>query len=816
MNQPTIGRRLCRAVWTGLALLVLSGMAEAASPTDIQEALASHFRTAPEAVPPQVQLVRIFVNGVDSGLHQIVVSAGSIALPAPTVAALRIAAAPGEVLVLTGRADLTAQFDEAKSALDLTVPISMLGPARLNIGPDNAELRLSPETWGAYANYDVNVRRGFGPQTNQTGTTGSGAGFQWGGLFDLNGLGPDFAAHHSLAYDTARPGQSLIRLDSNLTWRPASLDLVAIAGDLISDVPVSLPAARSYRFGGLQIGTDHSGEPSWTSLPVPSVSGTAQAQSSIDVFINGQRQFQTKTSGGPFSLVLPPGASGSPTSIVVTDVTGRNVILPLEVPPVDGRFLRGGTFLWSAGLGGPRFGYGTVSSNYLAQPYGFANARYGASDNLALNLHSEAGRTLAELEVGGDFAPAPWLAGHASIAGSRSDRGAGAFASAGITLHLPWQLSFEGMAGRSIGQFDDVVSVSGRSFAARHGINPLATLPPRTSTSGRITWQPGPDFSLSSSFQQTSFEGAPRIGFASLSASYRIADIPTFVEVSHSVGRQSATTVLFGISVSFGDIQASATGGLGTGTAPDGRVSGGVNASQPLRESPGDIGWNLSAQRQPGGVYADAGAEVRTGYGIPGVEVNSFAGQTTGYVKARGSVGVVDWHPFIGDPVRGGLILADGGAPGMPVQLNGYDKGFTSFDGKLLIPDAIPGAPQRVAIDASRLPLDLIPNDTDTSVVVRQGGATVAAFQAQSASASAVVLVTVGGKPPPIGSTLSSATSSAPIDRRGQAYLPSLTANETLTVEFADGGSCKLRTTFDGNGGVTRKIGPFACAAERQ
>jgi outer membrane usher protein len=798
--------------------LLLSGAARAEGPTDTQEALASHFRTAPEAVPPQMQLVQIVVNGVDAGLHQIIVASGTVSLPAPTVAALRIAGVPSDTLLLTGRADITSRFDEAKSILDLTVPIAMLGPTRLNLGPDNRELSLSPETWGAYANYDVNLRRSFGAAQNGTGTIGAGTGLRWGGLFDLNGLGPDLVAHNSWAYDSARqPGQPLVRLDSNLTWRPAWLDLATVAGDLISDVPISLPSARSYRFGGFQVGTDHSGSPSWTSLPVPSVNGTAQAQSSIDVFINGQRQFQTKTSGGPFSLVLPPGASGSPTSIVVTDVTGRNVILPLEVQPVDARLLRSGTFLWSAGAGAPRFGYGSTSADYLVQPYGFANARYGATDTLALSLHSEGGRRLAELEGGADFAATSWLSTHTSLAGSRSDRGNGAFASAGITLRGPWQLSFDGSAAHSIGNFDDVVSASGRTYAAKHGINPLATLPPRSSVSGRVSWQATPSFSVSSSFQQTSYPGTPRVGFASLSASYRIGDIPTFINLSRSVGLRSSTTVVVGVSFTFGgDIQASASGGYGTGTAPDGRVTAGFSASQPLRESPGDIGWQASAQKQPGGVYADAAAEIRTGYGIPGVEVNSFAGQTTGYVKARGSVGLVDLHPFVADPVKGGLILADGGAPGMPVQLNGYDKGKTSFDGKLLIPDAVPGVPQRVAIDTARLPLDLIPSDTDKSVVVGPGGATVAGFDAQTASASAVVSVTVGGKPPPIGSSLVSATSSAPIDRKGQAYLPSLAKDEVLTVELAEGGSCKVHTKFDGQGAVTRKIGPFPCVEARQ
>ena len=195
--------------------------------------------------------------------------------------------------------------------------------------------------------------------------------------------------------------------------------------------------------------------------------------------------------------------------------------------------------------------------------------------------------------------------------------------------------------------------------------------------------------------------------------------------------------------------------------------------------------------------------------------MNSFAGQTTAYAKARGSIGFVEFHPFIADPVRGGLILADGGAPDMPVQLNGYNRGSTWLDGKLAIPDAIPGAPQRVAIDTTKLPLDLLPNDTDKSVVIRRGGAAVAGFGAQSASTSAMVVVTVDGKPPAIGSTLVSATSSAPLDRRGQAYLPSLAADEVLTLEFADGGSCKVHTQFDGRGAVNRRIGPFACVGAR-
>jgi hypothetical protein len=174
MTRPTIAHRVWRRACATAVALLLCGAAQAENPAATQEALASHFRTAPEAVPPQMQLVQIFVNGVDAGLNQIIVSSGSVSLPAATVAALRIAGIAGDPLVLTGRADIGSELDEAKSVLNLTVPIAMLGPNRLDLGPEGRDLALSPETWGAYVNYDVNARRGFGGTTNGTGTIGAG------------------------------------------------------------------------------------------------------------------------------------------------------------------------------------------------------------------------------------------------------------------------------------------------------------------------------------------------------------------------------------------------------------------------------------------------------------------------------------------------------------------------------------------------------------------------------------------------------------------------------------------------------------------
>ncbi len=90
-----------------------------------------------------------------------------------------------------------------------------------------------------------------------------------------------------------------------------------------------------------------------------------------------------------------------------------------------------------------------------------------------------------------------------------------------------------------------------------------------------------------------------------------------------------------------------------------------------------------------------------------------------------------------------------------------------------------------------------------------------AVFGVQSAGSSALMNITVHGQPPPVGSTLASVTSSAPISKEGRAYLSSLERNEVLTVEMPDGSKCLVQTNFDGKGGVGRKLGTLPCKEMR-
>lgn len=776
---------------------------------------SSRFRVAPDSVADQQRIVKVMLNGVSCGEQVVQVSgAGTvITLPPAVVEALRLNTG-GAALRLGSDPRIKSKYDEFSGTLSLTVPVEMLRPQRLT--PDTlAPSPLSPETWGLLINYDLNLRDNFA-DSHQRARSG---GAQWGGAADLNLLAPDVIGQSGWAFDSARiESEAVVRLDSSLTWRPADLQLAGSAGDALSVTTPWLGQARSYRFGGLQFGSDFGGTPGWSSVVVPSVTGTAQAQSTIDIYLNGQRTYRTNTSGGEFSVVLPSGATGSGATVVVTDVTGRTVLLPVEVPLADAQLLRQGLLLWSGGVGGPRFGYGDPHSTYARKLYGYADARYGAFDRATLMLHAEGGAGLAEMEAGADIAVASRIALHASFAASRAAGRRGGAAHLGITIAGPWALNFQAATSRTFGQFDDVVSVSGRDFARRHHADPELSEPASSELAARLSWQPSNRFSLAASYQSNRYSESAPVGFVALTANYQpMQGVPTFLNISRALGGARETTILAGVSFSFGAARAAVSGGwnsgaTGLGAGSSGGATSTFNASQNLGDNVGDIGWNAFAARSAAANFASASAELRTSYGIPGVVVQNNGDVTTGYATLRGSAGIVGMHPFVADPMTSGIIIADVGQSGIPVQVNGDERGPTSWiDGKMATPSAVPGVPQRVTIDTDRLSMEAVATETEQVLVLRNSGASVASFGVRSVSSSALVSVLVNGAAPPVGSTLSSASSSAPVSKEGRAYLPSLAPNEVLRLEMPDGRTCRVATQFDGAGGVGRKLGPFRC-----
>ena len=762
--------------------------------------LSDNFRTAPEAVSEQTISAKIIINDVEAGYHDIKVNGDKIVLPHSTLSALRLEGLSHTDLSLKqGMEALIWKWDPKSGTLVLKVKPGVLGPLVLG-ATDDTVIRLSPETTGAWVNYDMNIRRSFG----KGALPGKQAlGFDAGGIAELNATAPDYGFYGAWSHDSGKTvGATTVRLDTYGLWRPEDKTLFAAVGDRISGANGQ---ARPYRFAGIEIGTDYSARPGFNSNPLRQFSGTAAAQSSIDVYVDSQRVGGASTAGGNFRVALP--ATGTGTRVIVTDVSGKQVILPVEAPLVDARLIKEGLFLWSGGVGAPRFDYGSVSDSYDRDAYAYFNGRYGLTNSMTVTGHSEAGAGIFEAEAGLNTLVTPYLAVRTNAGGSTSSRGTGGFGSVGLILSGPWGLTADASFTKATGGYGDVVSDSGIR-RAQHLHTPLyLILPSLGNTSGRVTWQAAPKLSFSASYSEYRYPVTGNTGFVSMNAQTTYwRDIPLFLTASKNVGGRENLSVLAGITLSFGRTTASLAAGAGTGG-----LNASVGAARSLDEEVGSTGWRALASRSGNTTFETAAAEHRTGYGIPGIQFDSFGGSSTAYLTGRGSFGYAGGHAFVGDPITGGLIIADTGAPDIPVTINGYSKGNTGRDGKLLVPATVAGTPQSVGVASERLPLDMVAEETQKTAVVRSGGATVLRFGVQDASGGAIITLTDRGRAPPAGSTLSGEGGSAPVDGRGRTYLGAIKPDEILLLTRPDGTQCTINTKFDGHGGSFRRIGPFEC-----
>lgn len=758
---------------------------------------------------PQTLLLQIFVNGLPQGVFPVTQTAAGFTLQAATLHRLRL---PWSNLTVPNPdKGITSHYDAQAGTLYLHVPVADLLPQALNAYQQDAPppLSLSPEAMGEWVAYSFNLRHVFGASATGPLFSIRNHSDAWGGLAQFVSTGPDFLGQAGFAYDST-VDTAPIRLDDSFTWRPKMWAFAATVGDNVSSVSQVGAAARSWRFGGIAMGTDHSAAPGWSQTALPSVSGTAQAESAVDVYVNGVRAYQTNITGGRFNLILPPGASGQESRVVVTDAAGRTQIINLQAPLVYADTIRPGLFLWSAGGGAPRFGYATQQSAYAHQIYGYATGRYGLSDKATSEAHIEAGPGLMEGEVGLNGIAGARLAYQALLGVSQADGRRGAAVSGGFSLALPGQLTLDETAGYNLPGFRDVVAVSGQGYGL-HGLEKrfAQALPYRSQFSTRISWQIHRHVNFSLSWQQFLYPQTGSVGFESASLGWSNPVAPAFLTVSEdNTDGTKDFSILMGVSIAFGAGSGDASGGFGSH-----EVMADVSAASIVPQNSTGLGWQVNASQVQQTRFVDALLEDHTRDFIPGLEFQTTNGTSTGIVSLRGVAGLVGLHPFMSASNQAGMLIADVGVPGVPITANGRKVGQTNSSGILAIPAAGDGVAETVSIDTSRMPFNDVAKTTRLTATLRQDGASILPFDVKQVAAGAIVLVTLNGKPPPPGSMLIGRQAQAPIDSQGRAYLPAMLYHEVLTVLLPDGKTCHVRTRFDGQGGVGVVLGPLPCVA---
>lgn len=599
------------------------------------------------------------------------------------------------------------------------------------------------------------------------------------GLFSQSGT---FSTNSADLYDS-------VRLDTRWSFSDQVSLLTYSAGDVVGG---GLAWTRPIRLAGVQIQRDFGLRPDLITMPVPALSGSAAVPSTVDVYANNVRVFSQQVPAGPFEIANVPVITGSGMAqVVVRDVLGRDTVT--NVPYyASSALLKGGLYDFSIEAGFPRTYYGTLSNSYDDTAALVGSLRYGVSDRLTLEGHTEGSDALVNAGIGfvGQVASVGIMS--AALAGSHTSDGYGTLVSGGFEFRQgAMALNLRGQY--TIGDYADLAAVSA---PRRSGVN-------------------FPDFGLPDRLVQAVFSFALPFDPAVITLSYTEMTSRNF---DHSIVGVSLSRPVFAdcslvVSAAF-DVASSETGliylGLSKPLAPgiSSNVSASVNGNDTVagvdlvkseRMNAGSYGWRLreregsESERMVAGSYRGETGRVEG-------RLQQFGDAVSVSGQLEGGIAVADGDLYFAPTISNAFAVADTGVPDTEVFLENRSVGRTNSQGRLLVTNLNPYQRNSISIDPRSIPLDAdIPKTKDVVVPGVRQGATVR-FGVTAASPSALVVMTdPGGKVLPPGSsvTLAGQDERFVLGYDGQVFLRGLGQANTAVVALAGGGTCSAAFAFE-------------------
>ena len=661
---------------------------------------------------------------------------------------------------------------------------------RLNLRPQSfsaAAEHYWPATVspGALLNYDLFATSTAGRQTAAVAT--ELRAFSRYGVIDSTGLSR-FAERDSRAYT---------RLDT--TWtRSDQEDLWALSvGDYISG---SLAWSRPTRLGGVQWRRDFGLQPGLITQPLPQFFGQAALPSSIELYVNGVRQYRGEVLPGPFQIDAVPNIRGTgQAQVVLTDALGRSQTLDFGFYNAS-RLLRTGFSDYAVELGAVRRAYGLESFSYRDEPVTSGSLRYGLREWLTLEGHAEASTDLAL--GGGGAVVSLGRAGtvNGAYALSEHDRGRGQQASVGYT----WTAAGFTVDYQLTRAFDDY-----RDLAADEG-----RAPPQRAERALLAYGLGHAGSLSLNYTRldTIEDGRFRVLGANYSAQLPGTALAFFVGGSRNLDDDHDNSVFAGLSLSFGPQ-------LSAGLAQDrnrGEDSSSVYVSRPLAQD-GGYGWNLRAQRGEGRDQQQAELAYRGDRGQISGGLWRLDGHTMTYASASGGLVWMDDQAFASRRVDDAFALVSTeGLAGVPVLLENRPIGVTDARGHYLLTGLSAWQPNQVSIEPLQLPPQVQVERTQSMAVPADRAGVRIAFGLRTVRAALLTLQDDKGQPLPLGTRVRrGADDTAPVQvgYDGQVYLEHLSTLNAIIIDLDGQPSCRLHVEIPETETGIAAIGPLRCPA---
>jgi len=710
---------------------------------------------------------------------------------------------------------LTYRYDAPQQAIHLTVPDELRETLQIDArGPKPKFIEADPgANFSAIFNYALTANFGSDDYNKSAIPSYQGAAayvdahfFTNYGNFDqsvsLNSQVPGIAA------EEIEPG--FLRLDTRWFYDDDSTLVRYAAGDIVSG---SLGWTRSIRMGGFQISRDFSLRPDLVTQPLPSFSGSAAVPSTVEVFADQSRTFSQQITGGPFTITNLPVVSGPGVlTMVVRDPSGKETSTEYAFY-ASSRILASGFYDYSIEGGFARTFYGLKSDSYDGNPIASASVRYGLTDRLTLQAHTEDGDGLANLGAGAVFGL--WRYGVASLAASASDVSGkyGGQVSGSFETAL-WKARLYLSSLRSFGDYQDLASVT----APKQQPNQILGLVAANTGAvykrqDQISLSVPLAFDASSiNFSYTDAEDADRNSYKVASVSYSrpflwnsnlsLTGFDTF-DKSNSWGVVAGLTFHWD-KYTAGALEQSANGGS----------SAGGYLQRSLGSEAGSYGYNIRAQEGYNSVnsgafsYRAQEAQLDAGVQQTGKTIQAMA-------SASGSIAIMN-GVYFANRIDNSFAIVETGIPGVTVLQDNHPIGETDADGRILIPSIRAREQNSITIDPATLPIQADIDANQQIVVPRQRGGSSVHFKGNAQPASAVVVFKneKGAVIPPSAEAwVNGAQDPFVIGYDGETYLTNLQPSNTALVKLPDGSSCNAAFNFASQKGAQARIDNVVCKA---
>lgn len=685
----------------------------------------------------------------------------------------------GNYIELAPKQGFNFRYDDLNQALLITADGARLtGNQKLTARQEAQfihEDQLSPPVSGVALNYNLFASHGSDSQYLTAYTE-----------LRTFGLGPGHfsSSFNSRFSDQSYPGENTgtTRLMTNWNWEDIDKLLTLTVGDNYTG---RQSWTSSVRFGGLSLSRNYSLQPGVNTSTRDILTDSVTMPSTVDLYIQGIKTSSQQVTPGQFTLNTAPILSGSGTAqVVITDINGQQRTVDLALYGTN-RLLTQGLNTWGLNAGWVRKDYSYRSFSYDSEFVGVGDWRYGATNQLTLESHTEQGANLNNLGAGANYLLSPALGlVHLDLSWGRyrDDNG--------LQWGTGWQWNNR--------YFNVALNHTQRNDTFRD-ITALAdsTLPTRQD-SAFVSWALSQFGTLGASWINQRYPGIETqyVGISwSKSFSERVLLSTSFTQ---SLEDERDQTFYVNVTIPLFSNRDYLTLQHNHDTNGSNEQ---ISVSRSLESNRPGWGWNASVR---GGQNDSQHASIqrRNNWSDMDLGINNYSNETDYYASMSGSVGLFMGNLYATRYLGDAFLLVDTeGVADIPVRLEHRVVGKTDQNGRLFLTNLLPYQKNSVDIDILNLPADYRAPYTSQVAIPRRSGGALSTFSVYQTTSLLLVAQDPQGQPIPFSAhvvvqnhearTPERGTTDTLVGYDGNIYLEDPPRGGKATVRW-DNGQCTI------------------------